>query len=1341
MIKILFLAANPSDTSRLRLDEEVRAIEEALRESEFRNRFELHSHWAVRIDDLQKLLLRYKPDIVHFSGHGIGTLSARQNELIPAKLPSVERPSVWGPADSKDTYSPTSQIVLQDAGGQSVPVPPKALSNLFQVLKKDNIRCVVLNACYTQAQAEGIAQHVDCVIGMSNVILEVTAITFVAAFYRGLGYGRSVQVAFDLGCSQIDLSALPGRAIPQLMAPRTDANHITLAEDSVPAEPDTDTEPAPGDPPYMGLHYFDTPEAELFFGREVLVAELCDLLRQQRFLAVVGASGSGKSSVVRAGLVPALQGGDPLVNGTLSPEGSSHWPVHIITPTAYPLKELAASLMRNGGSHLEQVRLEDEFVEDARILDRCVSRMLSGGPSERLLLVVDQFEELFTQCRDRTKRQAFVDNLLTAAVPDGMTMVVITLRADFYAHCSQFDDLRQALERQQKYIGPMNRKELRQAIEKPAQQGGWDFEPGIVDLLLHDVGDEPGALPLLSHALLETWNRRRGRTLTLAGYVESGRVQGAIALTAERVLNQELTSEQRAIAKNIFLRLTELGEDSEDTRRRVSLQELLPKPEEKPVTERVLQTLADARLVITGKNEVEVAHEALIREWPTLQRWLDENREGLRIHRRLGEAANEWDGLNRDPSVLYSGVRLAQALEWESNNDVVLSDLERSFLQASRDRAVRLQRIRQGAVATVAALVLIVIAGLSWQQVNQRQNEREFERLRVAAVQHKDQLEPKQAIASLEAANALYPDRFDLDLEVEGVRRHIATERLAQAEASKEALKPKEALASLEAANALYPDLFDFEAEADEVRRYVATIWTQEGEQLARTGVYDGAGAKFAEALELDPPPDTPVYVWIKPGEFIMGSNEEDNLADPDEMPQHIVYLDGFWIRRTEVTNAQYSLCVNAGICEPPNNGRYENPDLANHPVTNMGWVDAQTYTEWVGGRLPTEAEWEKACRGTGGQIYPLGNNLPNHELLNFDYNVAKTTAVGSYPPGNYGLYDMAGNVWEWTANWYSESYYKNSPKHNPIGPEDGNRRTLRGGSWQLSDTNMRCANRCRGGCDGYGTSVNYGIRVVIDPSPTLTSTDMPTLTITSTKAPESVQQPPSLYFNHTGLSEPYKGSIYSLRNGQTTLVHTRSQPNPNWTIYAVAMSNSGQLYFLDSNGFHLYRLENESEKVIYTHDTYVRDIVVDSQERIYFSEATGASGDGIIYQLDGSQPVVFYRVLLSQVDGFWSGNFSFDNQGNLWLSSGNSIPAYLYKVVNERPQRRFTTSEGSFDGFFFDANGDIIYVNGGNTIYHLTIPEYQPTGIFTSTVDDILDIYPLSPSMLPPGPTLNGDE
>jgi WD40 repeat protein len=334
--------------------------------------------------------------------------------------------------------------------------------------------------------------------------------------------------------------------------------------------------------------------------------------------------------------------------------------------------------------------LMDDLQRDPRSLQIFAKRKLGAKDGSRLLLVIDQFEELFALCRSEDERAVFVGNLLSAASEvDGPIITLITLRADFYARCASYPQLREALAKNQEYIGAMSPEELRRAIEEPARRGRWEFEPGLVELLLHDIGHEPGALPLLSHALLETWQRRRGRIMTLSGYTSSGGVRGAIAETAETVFTDQFTHEQQEIARRIFLRLTELGDETAtgDTRRRATFRELILQPEERDSTHSVLKALADARLITTSEDTVEVAHEALIREWPTLRGWLEDNREGLRLHHQITEAAQEWDSLNREPDMLYRGARLTQVQEWAETRAGELNQVEREFLENSLLRA------------------------------------------------------------------------------------------------------------------------------------------------------------------------------------------------------------------------------------------------------------------------------------------------------------------------------------------------------------------------------------------------------------------------------------------------------------------------------------------------------------------------------------------------------------------------------------------------------------------------------------------------------------------------------
>jgi len=498
-----------------------------------------------------------------------------------------------------------------------------------------------------------------------------------------VGYSDAQISRLEQNLRPPDIPTIEARFVPALDLddqPRAVARLLDLA-----ASVRREDAPGLGLCPFKGLNYFDEADADLFVGREELTARLVERVVTLasggttdglRFLAVIGASGSGKSSLVRAGLVPAIRWNRQSID----------WQIHIITPTAHPLESLAASLTQEKPSVAATAVLMDDLAHDPRSLQIFAKRELGSRVGLHLLLVIDQFEELFVLCRSEVERAAFIGNLLAAASEvAGPVIVLITLRADFYAHCANYTQLRAALAQNQEYIGAMSNEELRRAIEEPARRGRWEFEPGLIDLLLHDVGHEPGALPLLSHALMETWHRRRGRMLTLSGYTASGSVRGAIAETAEMVFIDLFSHQQQEIARRIFLRLTELGDETStgDTRRRAMFTELILRPEDADTTQYVLKVLADARLITTSEDTVEVAHEALIREWPTLRGWLEDNREGLRLHRQLTEAAQEWEALNRDPDMLFRGTRLSQAQEWAETHRDEMNQIECEFLDAS----------------------------------------------------------------------------------------------------------------------------------------------------------------------------------------------------------------------------------------------------------------------------------------------------------------------------------------------------------------------------------------------------------------------------------------------------------------------------------------------------------------------------------------------------------------------------------------------------------------------------------------------------------------------------------
>ncbi|MGJ6968570.1 nSTAND1 domain-containing NTPase [Streptosporangium sp. G11] len=500
------------------------------------------------------------------------------------------------------------------------------------------------------------------------------------------------------------------------------------------------------DAPYLGLVTFDPGDADRFFGRKDLVAELCARLEGTSLLAVFGPSGSGKSSLLRAGLLPALWGG--------ALPGSKAWPTLLLTPGEHPLEELAIGLANATGVSASSLHAGLTAEHVSARLD--VRQLLEGRPrSARAVIVVDQFEEVFTLCGDERERVAFLDWLLAAADDGDRARVVLGVRADFYARCAEHPPLVAALRDRQLLIGPMDEDDLRQVVTGPAVRAGLRVDRALVEAILGDCRREPGALPLLSHALLETWKRRRGDAMTLAGYRAAGGIQGAIAQSAERVYD-EFGDEERHLVKNVFLRLTALGEGTQDTRRRVAPDELLSGPNGTAVAT-VLTRLTEARLLSVDEDSVQVAHEAVIRSWPRLRGWLAEDREFVRLHRRLTEAATEWGQHGREDELLYRGIRLTA---WEGRELDRLNDLERAFLEAARAREAR-ERTATGRRArllligaTVVGVVVCALAVMALVMADRARHGQELAYSRQLAADARGQLQLDPQLGLLMARRA-----------------------------------------------------------------------------------------------------------------------------------------------------------------------------------------------------------------------------------------------------------------------------------------------------------------------------------------------------------------------------------------------------------------------------------------------------------------------------------------------------------------------------------------------------------------------------------------------------------
>ncbi len=453
--------------------------------------------------------------------------------------------------------------------------------------------------------------------------------------------------------------------------------------------------------PYKGLAAFQPEDASFFFGRETLVDELVRRLHASRTLVIGGPSGSGKSSLLRAGLVPALAAG--------ALPGSQHWSILMFSPGADALDELAHQLGRLAPDRAPSTA--DDLRADPRRARRLV-------PTDaHTLVAIDQFEELFTQDGNAPDRQVFLDALASlAGSQDASVRIAVAMRSDFYSIAAHFPWLAQCISENQVLVGPMQRQELRRAIEGPAQRAGLRLEAGLTEAFLDEAGDEPGALPLVEHALMETWLRRRGTLLTFEAFRAAGGVVGAIAQSAEHAYDR-LDNEHRVTARNLFLRLVTPGENTPDTRRRLSWDEI----GDDPKTRAAIDALANVRLLTIDDRGIEIVHETLIRTWPRLRSWIDESRDDLRTRQRITQASTEWDRQGREPDLLYRGAPLASALDWRSRTDLVLADLPAAFLDASRaardaeQAAVataerRRRRVRRIAFSTLSLLAIAAVA-------------------------------------------------------------------------------------------------------------------------------------------------------------------------------------------------------------------------------------------------------------------------------------------------------------------------------------------------------------------------------------------------------------------------------------------------------------------------------------------------------------------------------------------------------------------------------------------------------------------------------------------------------
>jgi len=838
--------------------------------------------------------------------------------------------------------------------------------------------------------------------------------------------------------------------------------------------------------PYKGLRAFTEQDSALFFGRERFVTQLVDKLDETlrnnspRLLAVIGASGSGKSSVLMAGLLPKLRG------GAIADSNQWHY-LPALVPGAHPLESLSDAL----AAVLPNVSMtaidEDLRNPNGRGLHRLAGRI---GGEQRVVLYIDQFEELFTQTTDEAERAQFISLLTTAITePDGKLIVLLTLRADFYDRPLNYPELGALMDAHSVSILPMALAEVFDAVQKPATAAGLTFDEGLAADLVFEVREQPGSLPLLQFALDQLYKGRTDRHLTRSAYGAIGGVRGALAKHAEAVYAGLPSDADRTLARALFLRLIEPGATEQDTvRRRAERAELtLADSSQTERLRTVADTFVDERLLVTNRTgdveTLEVAHEALIREWERLGSWLHEAREDVLLQKKISADTLSWvkDNRQADYGALYSGRVLREALQWAEQN--LPSADEAAFFRAGTEReaqmeALELSRKRElvkaaeraeaSRRASVAAanrarlILLALIASVILAAVT----------LFLANAQYVADLEQANATLTLvgeqvlSANAALTPIPITLAAANAQVTDAAALVATSGAEATYASALVNEVVndtnRQLDAAATARIGAENAAADAGTlVANATATLGAvqAQGTEVAAQATYFGIeqariGTLSAGAVVIPPGTLTPELLlptltgiaqlrqWepriiveeiqgveiemveVPSGCFMMGS-----VAGGDEGPVHEqCFTEPFYIDRYEVTQAQF-----AGLeGEMAEDFAFPGED---RPVENINWFEARDFCLARDARLPTEREWEYAARGPDSLTYPWGNTfVPENVVYNRveSQGTADVVDADGNParPGGaswVGALDMSGNVMEWTSTRYDDLDFSQS--------------------------------------------------------------------------------------------------------------------------------------------------------------------------------------------------------------------------------------------------------------------------------------------------------------------------
>jgi formylglycine-generating enzyme required for sulfatase activity len=884
--------------------------------------------------------------------------------------------------------------------------------------------------------------------------------------------------------------------------------------------------------PYPGLRTFEPEEAFLFFGREEHTRELLVRLAGHRFLAVVGTSGSGKSSLVRAGLVPALQRG--FLDGA-----TSRWKVAIMRPGSAPIANLAVAL---GGKGLLPGLNRSSF----GILEAVKAAKLESG--ENLLLVVDQFEEIFRFQRDRREEdggaegQLFVASLLEAAAAfSPRVFVVLTMRSEFLGDCTQFPGLPEALNRSQYLIPRLTREQCREAIEKPLLVAGATVAPALVQRLLYELGDDSDQLPVLQHALNRTFQEWKdsgaGGDILIKHYQDAGTLANALNLHAEGLLPKDEAS-LRWVQRVFRCLTTVVG--GREVRNPASLERILAvtgasdeaaQAQVRGVIDR-FSDKKDSLLVLSPAGDlkpetvVDISHESLIRRWRTLKGWVGLEVDSVRWYGDVVEDAWRYPAKAqtwRDPKLAYAVSFVRDGwwneawAKWVLNDAKVPFGRVRDFLD--RGEAEQIQEIRRrklqrnGLVATlVLALMLAMATAWSYRRAglvradldnvtrswdDARKKVADFAASLAENAKKQQELEAKlkdSSGLSAEETKRLNDDLAklkDQGVSVEQQRRDAEAKMKTEADARKQlqdkanvdesalavALKRADDLdRQLKAANVdseaatqkaenLDRVLTAARAENDRLRGLVVapTRIANAATPGSNTEPTPGAGTPPSGYTRVNPE-DGLKYVWIPAGKFTMGCSVANKgcYSDSDEVYVHDVTITkGFWIGQTEVTQEAYQK-----VTGQTNPSKFKGTKL---PVESVNWDEAQEYCKAIGGRLPTEAEWEYAARAGNPNRY----GDPDSVAWYLGNSGDTTHEVGQKAPNAWGLYDTLGNVAEWTSDWYAE-HYPGSDQTDPRGPTSGQSRVTRGASWGHDSALLRAGVRLRFRPDGRASSVGF---------------------------------------------------------------------------------------------------------------------------------------------------------------------------------------------------------------------------------------------------------------------------